>query len=414
MDALVPSLAVVHNKRAIAPNWHRARGAATPSLGGNLLLTSESEEEEDDARARGETLEPSSRFRGPLTPLFGGKGEVADLRARHRDAQPLTPTATAMAVVTAPPRVSNGASSSEDDSATVPTRRFDRRTRRSASGPSSPAMLSSRRRGDTFVPFSRTDNDPSEWNPGVSKSEAGEVESSPGADALGALTSGSEPPSPIKKLEGDGPEGERPRASTRRDRAKAKRKQRRPEVTRSDTSKRSDASTRSDTSTRSGALENVSVPRGETNAESRPTEEDARVADFDEISTDASDTDADASSDASETSLASASSVSFALEGDAAEAFACAIEEKAGREAREEKAAAEAETSARGRVGLGAGRGGTAPPPKSGALKPPPPPPPPPPPSPSASSMSSSFSSSSSPLTQSTAAAPTPVHVRRT
>ena len=36
----------MHNKRAIAPNWHRARGAATPSLGGNLLLTSESEEEE--------------------------------------------------------------------------------------------------------------------------------------------------------------------------------------------------------------------------------------------------------------------------------------------------------------------------------------------------------------------------------
>ena len=77
-------------------------------------------EEEEDAR-RGQTLEFSSRFCGPLTPLFGGKGEVADLRARHRDAQPLPPTATAMAAVTRP-AVTDRRVLLGDDSATVPTR----------------------------------------------------------------------------------------------------------------------------------------------------------------------------------------------------------------------------------------------------------------------------------------------------
>ena len=85
-----------------------------------------------------------------MTPLFGGKGEVASLRARHRDDQPLTPTATAMAVVTAPSlerrrtEDSSEASSSEDEKDGTrkeekkkARRRFARR--KSASGPSSPA-----------------------------------------------------------------------------------------------------------------------------------------------------------------------------------------------------------------------------------------------------------------------------------
>ena len=383
-DALPPTLPVVHNKRAIAPNWHRARGGATPSLGGNLLLTSDSEAEEDDAASGGARERiPSSRFRGPPTPLFGGTGEVASLRARHRDAQPLTPTATAMAVVTTPLlerwrdetcAVSDG---SEDDAAKPSPRDSAVRVGRSASsGLFSPAMASSRASHTTrntldFSTFSIRAASASPRPPGAPAGRARGDKSSPVADArgLGAPTSGSEPPSPIRppareRLEVDDDARWKTKA-TRRDRAEA----RPPSTTREDETRE----------TRETRARPDDTPRTDVEGDGGfpplGTEGVARVEDF-VFSNEASDSDDDASSDASGASLASASSVSFALEGGAAEAFARATEGETIRETRGEKVAAAADAEARGRVAPPAERRGGAPPPSSSVPKLPPPPPP--------------------------------------
>lgn len=115
----------MHNKRAIAPNWHRSRagGVDHSFYGGTLLLTSEDEDESFDfetsrGREKEKKEKPSlsarKKYRGPSSPLLGGKGEVADLFVRQRFSAPLTPTATALAMLATPSRKFDTDSDSSD------------------------------------------------------------------------------------------------------------------------------------------------------------------------------------------------------------------------------------------------------------------------------------------------------------
>ena len=368
---LAISPAVVHNKRAIAPNWHRSRGDTSDGFhGGNLLLSSE-----DECDYHFESF--GKKYRGPSTPLLGGKGEVASLRTRQRDAVPLTPTATALAMLASP---------NFDDTSSDDEEGGGRLTQSAQSSPKFRADDSSFASGSTEL----VEGTPVAPDDGITCTSV-----------LHTLIRGSKTPSPVRAIRRRGTS-----ENDKRDAFNLRLENEKVKAALVATSGYNAVPSCSNEMSAARRMHPSHVKKTKTKTKSKsPVSSDARAAfasgstdvDFDVTfdASDGSEEDAEKSfaSSSSGVFLGSASSVSFDVEGNAAEAFVKARESDGGRGVGEA-----AQSGGEG----GAKTGGvlppasivpkpSPPPPPSGMPKPLPPPPasgmPKPPPPPPAGGM---------------------------